>query len=662
MLVDPCAIIVFATSTAGALLGYEVEELCGQSFRSVLADPEREEALLATGGNARVRAKSGKLLGVSIRVSSLVSAEPGRAMTLLVFSSDVNEKTGVTGEFGGRAGDRIDLLHRIMGSLGNSLEVEQMCDALVSALVPDFADWAAVDLAQAVFSGDPLPTLEGPWPSHGRMGAVRTARGLRVDLRARDRAISRTPEFWRSRQVRMNRAFLTPDLTALTRGATEEAEFLRTVLPKEARSEIVAPLFTNDGLMGVLSVARRAGAQPFDEEDLKLVQEILPKASLNLNNAWRYAREYRTAVSLQRSLLPRTFATITSAEIGGTYVAAGAGRGVSGDWYDVIPLSSFRTAFVVGDVVGHGLGATALMGRLRTAVQSFADLDLDPQELLSRLDDLVGRMSAERESVGGRADDGVTGTTCLYAVYDPVSRHCLMASAGHPAPAVVRPDGTVQFIDLDPGPPLGVCSAPFEMTDVELAAGSVLALYTDGLLREHEQGSEGVNVLRRQLAQVVSVAGVGLQEASRDIVAAMLPTIPEDDAALLLARTRELPATDMVHRDLAADESVVAEARNLVVGQLAAWGLEDLAFTAEIVASELVTNAIRHADGPIAMRLLHDGIVICEVTDASNTQPRMRRARSTEENGRGLYIVAQLARRWGCRYGRRGKTIWAELT
>ncbi|MGH3325307.1 MAG: SpoIIE family protein phosphatase, partial [Streptomyces sp.] len=335
--------------------------------------------------------------------------------------------------------------------------------------------------------------------------------------------------------------------------------------------------------------------------------------------------------------------------------------------FDVIQLASARVALVVGDVVGHGLRATAMMGRLRTAVRTLADLEMEPDELLTHLDDLVSQLTVEAES--GDLDDEETGTrgvrdaigaTCLYAVYDPVTRNCVTASAGHPPPAVVRPDGTATYVELNPGPPLGVGGLPFEPAEMELAQGSILALYTDGLV---ERGAGDVDEGMQELcARLVRSDALNrpLRDVGRDVVEGLPPGRLPDDVTLLLARTRVVPRQDLATWSLAADPEVVSDARELVTQQLAAWDLEEIVFTTELIVSELVTNAIRHAGGPVELRLIRTGTLTCEVSDPSSTQPRMRRAAVTEEGGRGLYLVAQLTDRWGSRYTRQGKTIWAE--
>ncbi len=252
------------------------------------------------------------------------------------------------------------------------------------------------------------------------------------------------------------------------------------------------------------------------------------------------------------------------------------------------------------------------------------------------------------------------GATCLYAVYDPVSRSCTVASAGHPPPAVVRPDGTVEYVRLNPGPPLGVGGLPFEPVEFEVEQGSVLVLYTDGLVERGEGDlDEGMAELRARLLKA-DVLRRPLKEVGRDVTAGLPPVRLPDDVTLLLARTRTVAPQDIASWTLGADPVVVSRARRLVTEQLELWGLDDLVFPTELVVSELVTNAIRYAGGPVGVRLIRAGALICEVSDPSSTQPRMRRALATEEGGRGLFLVAQVSSRWGSRYTRAGKTIWSE--
>jgi Stage II sporulation protein E (SpoIIE)/Histidine kinase-like ATPase domain len=374
-----------------------------------------------------------------------------------------------------------------------------------------------------------------------------------------------------------------------------------------------------------------------------------------------YARERTTTMTLQRSLLPHTLPDQAAVEIASRYLPAGTQAGVGGDWFDVIPLSGARVALVVGDVVGHGIRASATMGRLRTAVRTLADVELPPDELLTHLDDLVIHLSADESDTQGAAETAAgIGTTCLYAVYDPVSRHCTLARAGHPPPAVVTPDGTVYFLDVPAGPPLGLGGLPFETMETELPEGSLIALYTDGLLEpRHHDIDEALDKMFQALAHPSPT----LDTVCDRVLTALLTHRPDDDIALLIARTRALHADKVATWDLPCDPAIVAQARKNATDQLTAWGLDDATFITELTVSELVTNAIRYGKPPIQLRLIHaDTTLICEVYDSSNTAPHQRRARTYDEGGRGLLLVAQLAHRWGTRHTPIGKTIWAEQT
>ncbi|WP_097871132.1 SpoIIE family protein phosphatase [Streptomyces sp. rh34] len=438
---------------------------------------------------------------------------------------------------------------------------------------------------------------------------------------------------------------------------------------------LVVPLRAGGGLLGLVTFDRGAGpdasgrtldpdrATTFDNGEVALADELAARAAVCIDNARRYTRERTASLALQRQLLPHHLPPQSAVETAHRYLPADEVTGVGGDWFDLIPLSGTRVGLVVGDVVGHGLQAAATMGRLRTSVRAFAQLDMAPDELLTRLDDLVGQPAEERsDAFGGAAEtyDLTTGATCLYAVYDPVSRRCVMARAGHLPPAIVGPEGQVSFPDLPAGPPLGLGGLPFESMEFDLPVDSLLALFTDGLVeaRDHDIG-RGLDTLGRVLGD----RSASLEELCDRAVSELVPGgTSADDTALLLVRTRELDAERVADWELTAEPVSVGRARELATGQLKAWGLEELAFATELVVSELVTNAVRYAGGPLGLRLIRDRALVCEVADTGHTSPHPRHSAADDEGGRGLFIVAQLVQRWGTRYTPTGKTIWTEQT
>ncbi|WP_406437350.1 SpoIIE family protein phosphatase [Streptomyces sp. NBC_01613] len=551
---------------------------------------------------------------------------------------------------------RLTLINEAGTRIGTTLDTARTAQELADVGTTHFADLVTVDLlaaalhgeethpaddppvlrriARSVSDGGPV-SLVGPGPTHayedGSEPALVLATGqpLRLGIKASD-----APTWLK----------VDADLAG-----TSGADGIHSVL--------LVPLWARGNPLGLAQFCRRRTTDPFDDDDLLLAQEISSRAAVNIDNARRYTQERSTALTLQRSLLPQHAPEEPAVETASRYLPSGSRAGVGGDWYDVIPLSGARVALVVGDVVGRGLQASATMGRLRTAVRTLADIDLTPDELLTHLDDVVIRMQRTEQ----REMDEISAT-CLYAVYDPVSRVCSLASAGHVLPAMVTPGEAgagraVDFPDLPIGPPLGLGGLPFETAQVELPQGSLLVLYTDGLI---ESRARDVDASLAVLSDVLARAPASLEETCDGLLEALLPSRPADDVALLVARTRALDADHVATLDLPSDPAVVCEARAFASERLAAWGLEDMAFTTELVVSELVTNAIRYGRSPIQLRMIFQSTVTCEVSDASGTAPHLRRARTFDEGGRGLFLVAQLSEHWGTRHNREGKVIWAE--
>ncbi|MET7488764.1 SpoIIE family protein phosphatase [Streptomyces sp. NPDC005538] len=562
------------------------------------------------------------------------------------------------------ARQRLALLQEAGTLIGTTLNVARTAQELADLAVPRLADFVSVDLLDSVLRGEePVPGQVDAAVVLRRVAHQSSAEGEDVPEAAIDLGDMDTyPPF-------------SPPARCLADGkpvlsGVDDPDFAAWIAGHERRTARVAefgfhsvmatPLRARGITLGVAVFTRSGGSPPFEPDDLILAEELAGRAAVGVDNARRYTRERTNALTLQRSLLPRDLPKQAAVEVAYRYLPAGTGAGVGGDWFDVVPLSGTRVALVVGDVVGHGIHASATMGRLRTAVRTLADVDLPPDELLTHLDDLVAHLATDLEDI--HPDEpylvsGEIGATCLYAVYDPVSRVCTFASAGHVPPVVLLPDGTARVVELTPGPLLGVGGLPFECTELELPEGSLLAFCTDGLVEARERD---VGLGLDRLCEALAGPVTSLEATCDTILKALLPASPYDDVALLLARTRALHADQVAAWSLPSDPAVVADARAQVTRQLTAWGLEEVAFVTELVVSELVTNAIRYGAVPIGLRLIRDRTLICEVSDASNTAPHLRRARTYDEGGRGLHMVAQLTQGWGTRQGPMGKTIWAE--
>ncbi|WP_018563329.1 MULTISPECIES: SpoIIE family protein phosphatase/ATP-binding protein [unclassified Streptomyces] len=586
-----------------------------------------------------------RLLAVNQRPTDAHGGPRGSVATL----RDSTELRALSGR-AEAARERLKLLYDAGLGIGTTLDVVRTAEELAQVAVPRFADFVTVDLADPVLRGEEPSGAAG---SDMRRTAVN---GIRSDapLYPLGKLIDFLPSTPQARGFGSGRSEIVADLSADPGWLAQDPERTDRVVGYGIHSLIAAPLKARGVVLGIANFWRSEKPEPFDEDDLSLAEELVARAAVNIDNARRYTREHALAVTLQRSLLPRALPEQSALDVAHRYLPAQSG--VSGDWFDVIPLPGNRVALVVGDVVGHGLHAAATMGRLRTAVHNFSTLDLPPDELLGHLDDLVGRIDQDESGTGVGA--GVMGATCLYAIYDPVSRRCAMARAGHHPPALVRPDGGVEFPDLPAGPPLGLGGMPFQTAELELAEGTHLVLYTDGLIEDRTRDLDvGMEMLRQALAAHPDRPP---EESCQAVLEALLPGRPKDDVALLIARTRATPADHVAEWDVPMDPAAVSGMRAAVAAKLDEWGLSELAFGIELVLSELITNAIRYGSAPIGVRLLLDRTLTCEVSDGSSTSPHLRYAATTDEGGRGLFLVAQVAERWGTRYTPEGKVIWAE--
>ncbi|MDX3074935.1 SpoIIE family protein phosphatase [Streptomyces sp. MI02-7b] len=559
-----------------------------------------------------------------------------------------------------RARERLAIVDGAAARVGTTLDVARTGQELADIAVPLLADFAIVDLADPVRLGQdallyPAPA-DSPIPPFRRAGLASVNQGAPEAIWAPGEEISVPPTSTYAFVLSSGRPSRTvlrlPPDSRPHRGMAW-AEKIRKY---GIHAFMVVPIHARGEALGVAAFARSRNPTPFEDGDLLLAEELVARAAVGLRNANRYTRERAIALALQRNLLPHHLTGGSAVDVASRYLPADIDAGVGGDWFDVIPLSGARVALVVGDVVGHGIEAAATMGRLRTAVRALADLDLPPDDLLTHLDDLIIRLTRE-DGVQELATQ-VLWATCLYVIYDPVTRRCTMARAGHPPPAIIEPQGRITFPDLPPGTPLGVGLSSFEAVELEVPEGSVLALYTDGLVESRTQDLDaGTDRLRAVLAQ----HDLPLDDRCSAVVEALSAHPPADDITLLMARTHGLGSCQVASWDLPPDPAAVSKARFLSARQLARWGLEHLVTSTELIVSELVTNAVRHGKGPIGLRLIRDAFVTCEVSDRSNTLPRLRHARVTDENGRGLLLVNRLSQRRGTRYTMgEGKIVWAE--
>ena len=383
-----------------------------------------------------------------------------------------------------------------------------------------------------------------------------------------------------------------------------------------------------------------------DITERRAAEEALAMAAANAEAA---AREHSIADALQRSLLPQKGFDLDHLEVATYYRAGVEGTQVGGDWYDVIELGGGRTALVVGDVMGRGVRAAAVMGQLRSAVRAYARLDLPPADLLESLDGLVRELG----------EDHIV--TCIYAVFDPADRCLRFANAGHLPPIIGVPGGECRIVDGEENPPLGV--GPFNLTqhEVDLESNARVVLYTDGLVeRRGEDLGMGIENLAKHVATLIGpVDGV-----PEELVAAMLPEGPDDDVAILVARVDPPSGEESLSHRLESQDTAVAEARHLVTAYLGGKAMPPgLLADAALATSELVTNAILHGRPPIELRLRIEGAdVLIEVRDRATYQPRKLRPDEDDEHGRGLQIVAALSTRWGTRPTEHGKAVWCVLS
>ncbi|MCW2870342.1 MAG: hypothetical protein JWL99_1662 [Streptomyces oryziradicis] len=573
----------------------------------------------------------------------------GRVLGISCIVMDVTERHRAHARIE-RHRQRLTLLNDVGVRIADLLDVRRIAAELAQAVVPRFSDYSGVILHASVTDGGELPRISGATEMlQLGIGAVTT--GPQVDkMIGVGKVIKITKGSIFETVLQTGKPQLVSDPERL-RGATYLGDpKVQAALDLGIHSLLAVPLRARGIVLGLLVISRAGDREPFDEDDMTLAVELADRAGASLDNARLYAREREGALMLQRSLLPRTVPEPPGVQIAYRYVPGKSGAEAGGDWFDVIPLAGGRIALVVGDVMGHGLRAAATMGRIRTAVRTLAGLDMPPDELLRRVNDL-GDDLAQSPVEGWMA-------TCVYAVYDPSTRQAVIARAGHPPPLLVGPDGHVRLVETPAGVPLGVSGVDFESVELDVPDGSVLVLYTDGLIeRRGEDISTGLERARSVLERPFST----LEDACDQLLSAMVPGREPDDVALLVARLGVLPEGSTASWTFPAEPGAVRQARWHVRETLAEWGLEPMTDVTVLLVSELVTNSLRYAHGPIGVRMVRGTSLLVEVSDPLPDPPRERAATEEDEGGRGLQLVARASRRWGTRHGSLGKTVWFEL-
>jgi PAS domain S-box-containing protein len=670
---------------AQAVFGLPAARACGRRLRNLLVPPEHRPmvddllgtVLAGSSWSGRVafldadglalpvecgwqpiqdrRGRTGALIVVTDRANSMTATAPagigeaplGTAHAALEAISQFQDQAASVAMM-----RRVQLLTDANTLIGSTLDMASTARELMDVAVPRFADWATIAVLESVADEYELPDKP--------VGAGALLRRLAAS--PADRAGTGDFPVGATVVYHPGSAFTQAMVTGRSRSLTgiDEGAAARLTAGLEpsaiplllGHSLLIVPLVARGAVLGLAVFARGANRRPFSPGEGVLGEELVARAALCIDNARLYSHERQTALMLQRALLPEDFGYHVGIDIAHRYLPASDLMGVGGDWYDVIALGGGRIALVVGDVMGHGVRAAAVMGQLRTATRTLAALDLRPAEVLHHLDGLM-------EHLGG-SQSSVLFATCVVAVYDPNTRMCDFARAGHIPPLAVWPDGASEILDLPAGVPLGVGGHTYESREVPMPDGSLLVLCTDGLIESRAPGRDIDDGLD-DLILGVKDPGLPVEMIADKLIAGLRGDRTMDDAALLMARLRGIPSGDTAEWTVIPEPPAVARARRTVRATLGDWGLSHLGDTAELLASELVTNALLYTEGPISVRLQRDRTLLCEVCDGSETIPRLRLNTQDDDGGRGLHLVKELSSRWGTRRTTTGKTVWFEL-
>ncbi|MBL1101161.1 ATP-binding SpoIIE family protein phosphatase [Streptomyces coffeae] len=563
--------------------------------------------------------------------------------------------------------DRLRYLDTATRQIARGMDLDETLHELCRAAVPAFADVAVVHLRDPLPAGDeespgPLvlrPHTTGPACAGdpddpapcGTPGVITAATGLPPDGPAPTDSTRRTISGSLADLLNGGRpAFCdTPGVAAAAAELLGGDESGPGSVPP-GRRLIIAPLRGRRHVLGAAVLLRNADRPAFTGDDLLVASQLATHTALGMNKAVLYGREASVADALQRTMLPSSLPEPMGVRLASRYLPSSKTARIGGDWYDAIPLPGNRVALVIGDVMGHSMTSAAIMGQLRTTVQTLAGLDLTPDEVLHHLDEQAQRLGSQHMA------------TCLYAIYDPIAHRLQVANAGHPPPVLLHPEGRGEVLRVPPGAPIGVGGVGFETVEIYAPTGATLLLYTDGLVESRDTDVwTGVELLRDRLHATAHVLTPPPLELLCDaVVGGVGPSERDDDIALLAARFHGIPSYNVAYWFLEPEAQTPGRARRLTRRTLQRWRLESLLETTELMVSEVVTNAVRYASRPLSLRLLRTDVLRCEVGDDSPFVPRMLHARPGDEGGRGLFLVNQIAQRWGATRLSTGKVVWFE--
>ncbi|MEV7204112.1 SpoIIE family protein phosphatase [Streptomyces griseoluteus] len=541
--------------------------------------------------------------------------------------------------------DPLRRLAAIQGEVGETLDHDTTCAELAEALVPGAADTVVIALAEHVTKGEPPPLAPHhpePLSPIACSGAPEGGHVWPADQRPFAPLLTdHTPR--------------ATDIEADTRWLDAEPALKRLLRAAGAHALLAAPIMREGTVLGLLLLYRGETPAPFSREDIALVEKVCAHTARCLDHASRFHREHTVALAIQNSLLPRQPPTGAALDIADLRLP---GDESGGGWFDVMPLSGARTGLAVGQVTGFGVRTATTMGELRTAGRSLATLDLQPGELLARLSRTTATLARDRGGV--QQEYGRLCAGCTYAEWDPLSCEVTVARAGGPEVLIVRPDGTIDPVTTPEGPSLGGPAEPIPSVTAAVPPQSLLILHTPGLT---DDPADVPGLLHRALDRLPGSGGLD-PWALCDALSDLLTSHPRaTEAQVLVCRVAAFPPERVATLALPDSPHAAEAARACCERHLREWGLgEDVRFNGQLIVSEFAGNAVRHGSPPARLRLIFDQALTIEVSDTGGNAPLLRHAQEGDEGGRGLFIVSQLADRWGTRYETGGgKTIWAEV-